>query len=335
MATAVNVTVHESVFPENVVRELRQSLRDRVIPPKFHYVSYKQAQKWLAVHEAHSPARTDPACLAIYEASFAAVAKALSTGAARVVGLGCGGGQKEAQLLRALAGQGRELSYTPCDVSLPLVLTASEAATAVVPGLECGPLVCDLTHADDLMDVLNSLGSTSVPRIFTFFGMIPNLEPEVIMPRLAALIRPGDFLLFSANLAPGADYAAGVRRILPGYANPETAEWLLTFLYELGVEQGVGALHFSVEDSAAGLKRIVADYCFGKEQRLRVGGDGFEFKPGGRIRLFFSYRYTPDRVAALLAQFGLAVVNHWITPSGEEGVFLCQTKNNASSPARP
>ena len=40
--------------------------------------------------------------------------------------------------------------------------------------------------------------------------MIPNFEPQIILPKLATLVRPKDFLLFSANLAPGKNYAAGV-----------------------------------------------------------------------------------------------------------------------------
>ena len=47
--------------------------------------------------------------------------------------------------------------------------------------------------------------------MITFFGMIPNFEPQDILPKLAKLIRRQDTLLFSANLAPGADYAVGVK----------------------------------------------------------------------------------------------------------------------------
>ena len=64
--------------------------------------------------------------------------------------------------------------------------------------------------------------------------MIPNFEPEQILPKLASLIRPNDFLLFSANLAPGKNYAAGVKKILPQYDNCLTRDWLMTFLIDLG-----------------------------------------------------------------------------------------------------
>ena len=74
--------------------------------------------------------------------------------------------------------------------------------------------------------------------------MIPNFEPQNILPKLAALVRPEDFLLFSANLAPGENYAAGVKKVLPQYDNPPTRDWLLTFLLDLGVARGDGELQF-------------------------------------------------------------------------------------------
>ncbi len=202
MSALAHVAVHSSQFPENVQRDLLQSLRARRIDPKFHYASYKQSQKWLALHEAWSPSRIDADCAALYDRSFSAAAGALASSRVRLIGLGCGGGQKDARLLGSLTGQGREISYTPCDISLALVLTSSRAAQSAVPGIRCHPLVCDLASADDLPQIFRHEEDPPAVHVITFFGMIPNFEPEVIMPRLAALLRPGDLLLFSANLAP-------------------------------------------------------------------------------------------------------------------------------------
>jgi L-histidine N-alpha-methyltransferase len=80
--------------------------------------------------------------------------------------------------------------------------------------------------------------------------MIPNLEPDNILPKLAQLVRKDDLLLMSANLAPGGDYLAGVKRVLPGYDNAQTRAWLLAFLYDLGVEAGDGAVDFSIEENS-------------------------------------------------------------------------------------
>jgi uncharacterized SAM-dependent methyltransferase len=320
MPALTNVAVHPSQFPENVERQLQDSLRRRQINPKFHYVSHKQARKWMALHEVYSPSRTDMWCEIAYHDSYLAAVGAAKSPRIQLVGLGCGGGQKDARLLYLLKEKGKQVSYAPCDVSLTLVLTASEKARSVVPEIQCQPLICDLAEADDLPDVFDR-GTEA--RLLTFFGMIPNFEPEVIMPRLAALVRPGDLLLFSANLAPGSDYAAGAQKVLPGYDNALTRDWLMTFLLELGVEAGDGAVEFSIEDSPAGLKRIVADYSFAAPRTVAVHTERFEFRPGDKIRLFFSYRYTPDRIGALLKQHRFSILDQWITPSSEEGVFLC------------
>jgi L-histidine Nalpha-methyltransferase len=324
MPALAHVAVHPSLFPENVQRDLLQSLRARRIDPKFHYASYKQSQKWLALHETFSPSRIDADCAAIYDRSFQAAADALDSSQVHLVGLGCGGGQKDARLLGLLAGQGRAVSYTPCDISLALVLTASQAAQTAVPELPCHPLVCDLAGAEDLAQVFDQQKGVPKNRLFTFFGMIPNFEREIIMPRLAALVRHGDLLLFSANLAPGPDYATGVEKVLPGYDNPPTRDWLLTFLYDLGVEPGDGSSQFSIEESPAALKRIVADFQFTRRRILPVQGESFEFCEGEKVRLFFSYRYTPGRIASLLSEHKLSILGQWIAQSGEEGVFLCR-----------
>jgi L-histidine Nalpha-methyltransferase len=306
------VLVDPSQFPEAVQEDLVASLRARQINHKFHYVSYDQAEKWLALHEAYSPARKDPDCKAIYEKAFAAAAKLTLTG---VVGLGCGGGQKDARLLAKLAR--RKVNYTPVDVSLPLVLTARRAALELVPEDRIRPgVVCDLATATEL-------AFEESPKLLTFFGMLPNFEPNDIVPRIAALLGRGDYLLCSANLAPGADYAKGVQKVLPQYKNTLTDDWLMTFLVDLGIPQNAGTVEWSVEPSS-GLLRIVANFRFAEDGRVSYANNVFKFIAGETIRLFFSYRYTPYLLEKLLAAQGIRIVQQWITRSAEEGVFLCQ-----------
>jgi len=321
MSSSVSVAIHPSQFPDQVQRDLLTSLRTRRINHKFHYDSHKQTQKWLALHEAHSPARYDPDCQATYVRAFAHTSAHLPPGPLQITSLGCGGGQKDVQLLQLLAATGREVAYAPGDVSVAMVLVARAAALTVVSAEKCFPFVCDLTTADDLRESLPILH----PSLVTFFGMIPNFEPQVILPKLVTLIGPSDWLLFSANLAPGTDYGAGMRKILLQYDNPQTQDWLLTFLLDLGVERGDGELRFQIEaDTASGLQRVAADFYFTCSRQIKVGGEPFDFTAGEVIRLFYSYRYTPERVRTLLGQHGLAVQEQWIAASAEEGVFLCR-----------
>jgi uncharacterized SAM-dependent methyltransferase len=325
MSSLVKVAIHPSQFPGSVRRDLIESLRTRRINHKFHYDSVNQAQKWLALHQAYSPSRTDPGCAAIYEFGFEGAVQRIAARGVHLIGLGCGGGQKDSRLLWRLKGAGKEVYYTPEDVSTAMVLAAREVSLAVISEERCFPLVCDLATADDLKAVLDAQQAAGTSRLVTFFGMIPNFEPEVIMPRVAGLLAEGDHLLFSANLAPGTDYAAGVQRILPLYDNELTRDWLLVFLRELGVDVEQGKLNFVIEENpcAGNLKRVAAYYQFRGRCLIAVDEERFEFNGGDTLRIFFSYRHTPRTVEGLLTKHGLRVIDQWITDSQEEGVFLC------------
>ena len=146
----VTVTVHPSQFPEKVRRELGECLRTRQVNPKFHYDSLKQTQQWLALHEAYSPSRRDADCARVYERSFEAVVPRLGAERVQLIGLGCGGGQKDSRLLKLLRRAGKQASYVPVDVSVAMVLVARQAAMAVLAPGQIFPLVCDLGSADDL-----------------------------------------------------------------------------------------------------------------------------------------------------------------------------------------
>jgi L-histidine N-alpha-methyltransferase len=326
MSSVATVTIHPSQFPENVHRDLVESLRTGEVNHKFHYDSVKQTQKWLALHEAYSPARTDADGAAIYDRGFVAAAERIKSKRVHVIGVGCGGGQKDARLLKRLRKQGKEVFYTPSDVSTAMVLVARQTATEVIPEKNCSLLVCDLATAGDLPQVIQNLAAPKTERLITFFGMIPNFEPETILPRLSALVRPDDMLLFSANLAPGSDYAAGVKKILPLYDNALTRDWLMTFLLDLGVEKDDGKLDFCIEDDPGGarLKRVAGYFRFQRKKEIAIGDERFRFGPEKAIRLFFSYRHTPQNVPSLLGSHAIEVIEQWTTKSEEEGVFLCR-----------
>ena len=84
-----------------------------------------------------------------------------------------------------------------------MVLVARQAVVKNLPAEKCFPFVCDLATAKDLPEVFAQSSVPNASRLVTFFGMIPNFEPLQILLKLAELLRPNDFLLFSANLAPG------------------------------------------------------------------------------------------------------------------------------------
>lgn len=324
MMSPVQVTVDPSQFPDAVRRDLLESLRSRRLHHKFHYDSYRQARQWLALHEACSPARQDPDCTATFDRAFAALPAAAIGKAVHYVSLGCGGGQKDARLLKQLHDAGRETLYTPVDVSMALVLEAQK--TAGLPPERCRPVVCDLSTARDPRALLDAQTPSGWSRVLGFFGMLPNFEPPVATRLLQSLMRPGDWLVVSANLAPGPDYLAGVEKVLPLYDNALTRAWLSTLLTDLGAIPAGGELRFSIEadPEGSGLLRIVTRYSFLQDSTWHTDEVPVTFKAGEILQVFFSYRHTPERMTRLLEASRLAMRGQWVTLSGEEGVWLAE-----------
>ena len=318
--TPATVTVHPSQFPDAIQRQLIESLRSGEVPPKFLYDNVRQTKKWLEVHQAYSPSRTDLDVDQIYDAAIDEALGQAQSEAVAWVGLGCGGGRKDTRGLAKLKPLIPVLHYVPCDVSQAMTLVARETAAAVVPLGQVHPLVCDLAKATDLGQVLDDLLPTLDKRVFTFFGMIPNFEPAIILPRLAGLLREDDQLLFGANLAPGGDYRTGVEAVLPQYDNAETRDWLLSFLLGIGVPETAGVLVFEIEE-VDGLLRIVAEFKFAQPQTVPVSGEAVAFFAGQSLRLFYSYRHTEETLTKRLAEHGLRIVFSAIAACGEEGVF--------------
>jgi L-histidine Nalpha-methyltransferase len=320
----VSVLVHPSQFPSAVEGALVASLEARRMNHRFHYDSAKQAQRWLRVHEAFSPARRDESAVVAYRMAGEAAARRLA-GSAQVdlISLGCGGGQKDAAILREIADADR--AYVPADVSAGLCLVARMAAMdAGVDAMNIHPVAIDLAETPDWSAAFAGVCRPGARRVVAFYGMMPNFTPSAVIGRLAGLIGPDDLLLVSANLAPGPDYAAGVRSVLPLYDNAPTAEWLRTVLLDLGAERSDGRVEFRIAEwpEGTGLSRIEADYVFEKPCVLAAAGREWRFEPGDRFGLFYSYRHTPERVAALFSEVGLALSAQWTNAGGDEGVFL-------------
>ena len=337
MSSTVPVLIHRSQFPAILEREWVCSFQSRSINHKFHYETPKQAQKWIALHAAYSPAIQDPGCRKMYRQALAAAAKRLVADDVHVVSLGCGSGEKDVWLQRALHREipGRAVHYTPCDASASLVVTAHQCwHQNKVPGPSQPGIVCDVGTATDLRPILSRLAPAFAQRIVLFFGMIPNFEPQAILPRLKNLVGRADWLIFSANLAPGSNYERGVRRVLPGYDNRLTRDWLFTALADVGIESADGRIEFGIE-SKDGLLRIVAVFHFRRRRTVCVAGQTIEFARGEVMRLFFSYRYTVDAIQRLLSGHGFIVQDARIASAGEEGVFLCRREKSQAGALSP
>lgn len=233
----MDVEVHSSISARDLKKEVAASLRANELDPKLLYVTARQASLWREVFLRHSPIHGNPDFARIYSDACALAVDGLRAGRVWLVGLGCGTGLKEAQLCAWLRESGHEVEFSAIDVSRELVMEAAGRLAEAGAASE-RHLVCDLGEIDFLRRWLDA-GDRTTPRVFTFFGLVPNLKPPCVAQLLRELLRPGDLLLVSVHLAPmgeGIEEKAAMERILPQYNNPETLAWLRAAIdeWELG-----------------------------------------------------------------------------------------------------
>lgn len=303
---------------------MRESLRSRRMDHQFHYVSNRQAQRWLALHQRHSPSRSDEDCSRIYEEAFARCVQVFS-GPVQLVGLGCGGGRKDARLLRALQGNRKPMRYVAADVSPALVNEAREYVQECLgmPLSNTRGLVADFMSAENLDTYWRKNSGPDERQLFSFLGMMPNFDPDRALGLLSQWLRPGDLLLLSANLAPGENYDQGCRAVLPQYDNIETRHWLITVMEDLGFNAGVEDIHFEVKEGD-GVKRVESTLIIPEDCRIAYEGSGFSYKKGEVFRLFYSNRFQVAQLDQKLTGRGFRILDRYVAGSGEEGVWVLE-----------
>lgn len=310
---------------------MHQAWQERRFPAKFHYSTPAHARHWLHLHQTFSPSRTDPACLAIYDAIFAQAARLLQGQSAQLCGLGCGGGVKDARCLKTLEAAGVTARYVPCDVSPTLALTSALHARNQCPDRSIRPLVADLEGMTEEEPFWRQQSPEQETQLFSLLGMLPNLEPGPILQRIAAWSQPGDLLIVSANLAPGPDYEAGCRHILPQYDNPETEAWLRLIFEQVGINRKDIRMDFGIEPSHQDprILRVIARAFAQRDLVVNLLDKTIVWNKGESFEVFFSNRFTPKLLEHLVTENGWNIVAREIIPSGQEGVWLARRETTS------
>jgi hypothetical protein len=319
---ALTIDFHPSVGEEALERAAIESLQANRIAPKFLYVTPRQAELWRQVNLRHAPIHGNPEFARIYRDAFAQVTDRLPPGKVLLVGLGCGTGLKELELYSHLKARGREALFAAIDVSYDLV---AESAQKLVAAGACHhrSLVCDLAESAFLADWLDRVaGRENLPRLITFFGLAPNLEPSVVTRLFRAILRPGDILLASAHLAPVGDNVqlpAAMRSVFPQYDNPETVAWLTAALECWDLQDRVDPPEMKIGE-IEGVPAFIAVARWKTSEPFERWSQRFSPNKEEPLRLFHSLRYTPLLFENLLRSEGFNVELLAMTSCREEAI---------------
>jgi hypothetical protein len=307
------IDFHSSVGEGTLADEAAESLKANRIDPKLLYVTPRQTELWRQVFLRHSPIHANPEFARIYRDAFAQTAKQLGPGKVAIIGLGCGTGLKELELFSSLKARGIHASFSAIDVSHDLVVESVqklvEAGTA-----HQRSLVCDLANSIFISDWLNQFDQ-GLPRVITFFGLVPNLAPSVVIRLFSAVLRPGDILLASAHLAPvgnGIELSDAMKRVLPQYNNPETLAWLSAALEQWNLQDAVDLPEMKIDQIESVPAFIAtAKWKSGKKEPLQ---------------LFHSLRYVPSLFEEIFSSAGFAMERLSMTACREEAIWAVRKR---------
>ena len=297
------------------------SLLANRIDPKLHYVTPRQAELWRQVFLRRSPIHGNPEFARIYRDAFARIAERISSKEIVLAGLGCGTGLKEFDLFRHLQSRGIEVHFAAIDVSRDLVEESAQKLIAAGAHHERS-LVCDLSAIDDLTAWLER-NAAGFPRIFTFFGLVPNFAPSLVVRLFRAVLRPGDILLTSAHLAPvgeGIDLPSAMRSVLPQYDNPETLAWLGALLEDWGVSDLLGPPEMTIGE-IEGIPAFIAQAAWKSDRPIEKWGHRFTPAVDKPLQLFHSLRYTPSLFENLLRDESFHLDSPSMTACREEAIW--------------
>jgi len=303
---------HPSARTPDLDLQAVDSLQVNRLDPKLLYVTPQQAGLWRKVFLRHSPIHHNPEFARIYRDAFSHGLNSLPPGKILLVGLGCGTGAKELQLFESLRDSGHEVLFAAIDVSPDLVVESVEKLVAA-GAVHRRSLVCDLLQSDFLGNWLDRLES-DLPRLITFFGLVPNLAPSVVARIFRSVLRPGDTLLVNAHLAPVEsddpnDLASAMQAVLPQYDNPETRAWLAAALDHLGIEDQVDPPEISI-----GQVESIPAFLAASRWKIR---DPFATP----LQLFHSLRYTLPLFENMLRREGFRADRLSLTSCRQEAIW--------------
>ncbi len=319
----MTIDVHPSVGDEALLREAIASLKANRIDPKSLYVTPHQADLWRQVSLKHSPIYGNLEFARIYRDAFNQVLDRFQPGKILLVGLGCGTGAKEAELYSSLKSRGRAALFSAIDVSRDLVMESVQKLIGA--GAEHRrSLVCDLAQSAFLGEWLDEQ-DCDLPRLITFFGLVPNFAPSMISRIFRAVLRPSDVLLVSAHLAPvrqesKEELGAAMASVLPQYNNPETLAWLTAGLEHWNLADRVDVPEMTI-GQVEGIPAFLAQARWKTSLPFEKWGHPFSPQIGGPLRLFYSLRYTPPLFEDLLRREGFDFDLLAITSCRQEAIW--------------
>jgi L-histidine Nalpha-methyltransferase len=235
-----------------------------------------------------------------------------------VVEYGSGSGRKTRQLLQGLHGV---VAYTPIEISASALLASTARLATEFPAIEMLPVCADFTTVVPLPEPARHPRRTLVFFPGSTLGNFATDEAVAILRAMHDTMGRGGLALVGIDLVKDPAIIEAAYNDAAGV----TAAFTLNLLTRLNREVGSdfdlsGFRHracYSMERA-----RIETFLVSERTQRVRVGGQAFDFAEGEAMLVEYSHKYDDATFAALSAAAGLAVAQGWNDPRDCFGLRL-------------
>jgi L-histidine N-alpha-methyltransferase len=286
------------------------------LPPKWFYDARgSELFEEITRLPEYYPTRAERAILTARAAEIAAATRART-----LVELGSGSSEKTRLLLDALRDGGTLDTYLPVDVSDSALREAGRALIAEYPGLAVHAVVSDFTAT---LELPPSRG----PRLLAFLGStVGNLLPRErarFLAGLRAALAPGDALLLGTDLVKDADTLVAAYDDAAGVTAEFDKNLLGVLNRGLDADFDLDAFdHVALWNAECEWIEMRLRSRRPQTVKIRALDMAVHFERGEDLRTEISAKFRPERVAAELAEAGLARRNWWTDRRKRFGLCL-------------
>jgi dimethylhistidine N-methyltransferase len=305
LAKALRVEEQTSAFASDVLDGLSQHPK-RLAPKYFYDATGSELFEQITLLPEYYPTRTELGILRDHGADISAI---VPKGSA-LVEFGAGATTKVRLLLKTCAFG----AYVPVDISGDFLKAQADALRRDFAGLAVYPVAADFTAPFTLPEAV-----AAMPKVGFFPGStLGNFEPH----EACAFLRSArDILGRNARMIIGVDLEKDERVLYQAYNDKAgvTARFNLNVLHRINRELG-GNFDVSAFTHRAiynrDRHRIEMYLISRKAQTVRALGRTFSFRAGESIHTENSYKYSPERFAALARGSGWIPSHRWGDAAG-------------------
>ncbi len=277
-----------------IAQEFTEAIEARDLPEKFFYWSPRSATAWRALSGEESLYGGLTGAWNALAANASSLARGFD-GQIPIISFGAGDGARDRLLMTAFKECGSECLYFPIDASQAMLELACAAADD--DDFETTGIKADISSP---VHLVYAADAAEPPRLFIMSGnTLGSFDPLAEIRYVAQCMKSGDVLILDGELYHEEESMA--RR-----AHPAVHGFLSALLRGVGIEKADGGIRFEtkIDERRPELYQIMRTFRVDRDLTASVNGEPVALERGERIRLNFTYSYSPESFRRLLREQG-------------------------------